>query len=66
MVNKLTKPLTTPQDWTRAFLAAPTVLGVIDTCGIELIHAIREGRSSQQIGREGVSGVCHRYGCYVR
>jgi hypothetical protein len=25
-------------------LAAPTVLGVIDTYGIELIHPIREGR----------------------
>src|SRR5215831_10377725 len=28
---------TTPQDWTRAFLATPMVLGVIDTSGIELI-----------------------------
>src|SRR5712691_7494030 len=28
----------THQDWTRVFLAAPTVLGVIDTYGIELIH----------------------------
>src|SRR6266567_294766 len=33
--------LKTHQDWTRAFLAAPTVLGVIDTYGIELIHPIR-------------------------
>jgi len=33
------------QDWTRTFLAAPTVLGVIDTYGIELIHPMREGRS---------------------
>ena len=32
------------QDWTRVFLAAPTVLGVIDTYGIELIHPSREGR----------------------
>jgi len=35
------------------------VLGVIDTYGIELIHPIREGRSSQQIGRKGVSN--HRW-----
>ena len=41
---------TTHQDWTQAFLAAPTVLGVIDTYGIELIHPMREGRSPQQIG----------------
>ena len=35
----------THQDWTQAFLASPTVLGVIDTYGIELIHPMREGRS---------------------
>jgi hypothetical protein len=49
----------THQDWTRVFLAAPTVLGVIDTYGIELIHPIREGRSPQQIGRKGLSN--HRW-----
>ena len=43
----------------RAFLAAPTVLGVIDTSGIELIHPIREGRSPKQIGRKGLSN--HRW-----
>ena len=41
--------------WKRAFLAAPTVLGVIDTYGIELIHPMHEGRSPQQIGRKGLS-----------
>jgi hypothetical protein len=46
---------TTHQDWTQAFLASPTVLGVIDTYGIELIHPMREGRSPQQIGRKGLS-----------
>jgi hypothetical protein len=40
--------------WTQVFLAAPTVLGVIDTYGIELIHPMREGRSPQQIGRQGL------------
>ncbi len=49
----------THQDWTQVFLAAPTVLGVIDTYGIELIHPIREGRSPQQIGRKGLSN--HRW-----
>jgi len=49
----------THQDWTQAFLAAPTVLGVIDTYGIELIHPIREGRSPQQVGRKGLSN--HRW-----
>ena len=40
-------------------LRVPTVLGVIDTYGIELIHPIREGRSPQQIGRKGLSN--HRW-----
>src|SRR5215831_19008357 len=57
--TRLFRLLTTHQDWRRAFLAAPTVLGVIDTYGIELIHPIREGRSPQQIGRKGVSN--HRW-----
>src|SRR6266568_3964515 len=43
--TRLFRLLKTHQDWTRAFLAAPTVLGVIDTYGIELIHPMREGRS---------------------
>src|SRR5437870_1629981 len=34
--------------WTEVFLAAPTVLGVIDTDGIELLHPLRKGRSPQQ------------------
>lgn len=53
--TRLFRLFMTHQDWTQAFLAAPTVLGVIDTYGIELIHPIREGRSPQQIGRTGVS-----------
>jgi hypothetical protein len=53
--TRLFRLFKTHQDWTRAFLAAPTVLGVIDTYGIELIHPIREGQSPQQIGRKGLS-----------
>jgi hypothetical protein len=45
--------------WTAQFLATPTVLGVLDTYGIELIHPIREGRSPKQIGRKGLSN--HRW-----
>ena len=36
-------------------MANPSLLGVIDTYGIELIHPRREGRSKQQIGRKGIS-----------
>ena len=53
--TRLFRLFMTHQDWTQAFLASPTVLGVIDTYGIELIHPMREGRSPQQIGRKGLS-----------
>ena len=39
------------QHLTARFMADPTVMGVIDTYGIELIHPIREGRSDKQIGK---------------
>ena len=57
--TRLFRLLKTHQDWAQIFLAAPTVLGVIDTYGIELIHPMREGRSPQQIGRKGLSN--HRW-----
>src|SRR5215208_5371463 len=57
--TRLFRLFTTHQDWTQAFLAAPTVLGVIDAYGIELLHPMREGRSAQQIGRKGKSN--HRW-----
>jgi len=47
------------QGWTDRFLAAPTVLGVADTYGIELLHPYREGRSEKQIGKKGYSN--HRW-----
>src|SRR2546421_4298602 len=63
--TRLFRLLKTHQDWTQIFLAAPTVLGVIDTYGIELIHPMREGHSPQQIGRKGLSN--HRWivGCQL-
>src|SRR5882672_4690635 len=57
--TRLFRLFVTHQDWTQAFLASPTVLGIIDTYGIELIHPMREGRSPQQIGRKGLSN--HRW-----
>lgn len=44
---------------TTQFMADPTLLGVIDSYGIELIHPIREGRSEKQIGQKGISN--HRW-----
>jgi len=45
--------------WAQRFMAEPTVLGVIDAYGIELIHPVREGRTPHQIGRKGISN--HRW-----
>jgi len=41
--------------WIKRWLAQPSIIGVIDSYGIELIHPRREGRSKQQIGRKGSS-----------
>ncbi len=53
--TRLFRLLVAHQDWTSRFLADPTVLGVADTYGVELIHPAREGRSHQQIGKKGTS-----------
>jgi hypothetical protein len=47
------------QHWSERFLADPTMLGVIDSYGIELIHPIRAGRSANQCGKKGISN--HRW-----
>jgi len=57
--TRLLRLLRTYPDWTQAFWAAPTVLGGIDTDGVEILHPIRAGRSPPQIGRTGLSN--HRW-----
>jgi hypothetical protein len=57
--TRLFRVLATHRAWTEEFLATPSVLGVIDSYGVELLHPMREGRSSQQIGRKGKSN--HRW-----
>lgn len=52
---RLFRLLQTYRVWAYRFLAAPTLLGVIDTYGIELLHPRRDGRSRSQGGRKGVS-----------
>lgn len=47
------------QDYIEYFLADPSMIGVIDSYGIELLHPIREGRSPKQIGKKGKSN--HRW-----
>ena len=43
------------QHLTERFMAETTILGVIDSYGLELIHPIRAGRSQKQIGKKGKS-----------
>ena len=57
--TRLFRLFKTHQAWTNRFLADPTVLGVADTYGIELLHPYREGRSNKQIGKKGLSN--HRW-----
>ena len=57
--TRLARLCKTHTAWTTHFLAAPTVLGVADSYGIELIHPMREGRSPAQMGTKGQSN--HRW-----
>ena len=57
--TRLFRLFKTHQSWSDRFLASPTILGIADTYGIELIHPRREGRSPQQIGKKGISN--HRW-----
>ena len=57
--TRLFRLFKTHRQWTERFLAEPTIFGVIDTYGIELIHPIREGRSAHQMGKKGKSN--HRW-----
>ena len=49
--TRLFRLFKTHRDWANRFPADPTVLGIIDSYGIEFIHPIREGRSLRQIGK---------------
>lgn len=51
--TRLQRLLETHQDWGQLLLAQPSFFTVIDSYPIELIFPVREGRSSQQIGKKG-------------
>lgn len=57
--SRLYRLLVNAQPYTDRFLADPTVLGIIDSIGIELIHPQREGRSDDPLGKKGISN--HRW-----
>jgi hypothetical protein len=51
--TRLLRLLETHQNWTHRLLAQPSFFTVIDSYPIELLFPIREGRSSQQVGKKG-------------
>ena len=62
--TRLFRLFVTHQDWTDSFLAQPTVLGVADSYGVELLHPWREKRGghrriARRSGRKGLSN--HRW-----
>jgi hypothetical protein len=61
--TRLFRLFNTHQPWTQSLMAESSLIGVVDTYGIELIHPRREGRSDQQIGKKGVSNKRWIVGC---
>ncbi len=57
--TRLFRLFTTHRAWADRFLAAPTLLGIADSYGIELRHPRRHGRTPAQLGRKGLSN--HRW-----
>jgi hypothetical protein len=59
--TRLFRLFATHQQWADRFLAEPTIMGVADSYGIELVHPYREGRAKirGQIGKKGFSN--HRW-----
>jgi hypothetical protein len=53
--TRLFRLFNTHRHWTQCFMADPTLIGLMDTYSIELIHPRREGRSKKQIGKKGLS-----------
>lgn len=53
--TRLFRLLMAHRAWTERFLAKPSLLGVADTFGIELLPPRREGRTPHQLGNKGLS-----------
>lgn len=53
--TRLFRLFNTHRHWTQLFMAEYSLIGLVDSYGIELIHPRREGRSAAQIGKKGLS-----------
>jgi hypothetical protein len=66
--SRLMRLFAAHQEWSEQLMAEPTILGVADSYGIELLHPRREGRSEEQIGKKGLSNQRWIVGakcCYI-
>ncbi len=66
--TRLFRLFNTHRHWTSIFMAEHSLLGLVDSYGIELIHPRRQGRSEKQIGEKGLSNKRWIVGakvCYV-
>jgi hypothetical protein len=66
--TRLFRLFNTHRHWTEVFMADYSLIGIVDSYGIELIHPRREDRSDQQIGKKGLSNQRWIVGgklCYV-
>jgi hypothetical protein len=57
--TRLFRRLKTHWEWAQLFLAEPSLLGIIDTYGVELIHPVRKGRNPKGWAGTGISN--HRW-----
>lgn len=66
--TRLFRLFNTHRHWATIFMADHSLIGLVDSYGIELIHPRREGRSDAQIGKKGLSNKRWIVGvklCYV-
>jgi hypothetical protein len=57
--TRLFRRLKTHWQWAQLFLAQPSLLGIIDSYGVELVHPIRKGRNADAWVESGISN--HRW-----
>ena len=53
--TRLFRRLSARQDWTERFLADESLLGIVDSYGVELIHPRRQGRARSSQAKKGLS-----------
>jgi len=57
--TRLFRQINSHRRYINIFMADPSMIGIIDSYSIELLHPVREGRSQRQIDKKGKSN--HRW-----